>query len=157
MRTKGFSLVELLTVGLLIALIATLISVAVIGEIDSARGSTLTSEARIAYIAATAVMLEFRGADIEVTDEEFMAGLTGTAGHTARPVEIRLSERMNAMLAHGVTLGEEPGEGVAAVSFVIEKGELAGMTYRSAVDGRYYAVTIANGETSVERENPPGE
>lgn len=156
MRTKGFSLVELLSVTLLIALVAVIISVAYVSEIDRARGSRLASEARIAYIAANAVITELKAAGTDVTDDEYMRGLTGTADSDYH-IEARLSERMNTWLGADITLGTEPAEGVAALTFVVENGELVSMTYRSALDGRYYAVTIAGGETTVTRENPQGE
>jgi len=151
MRTKGFSLIEILTVTVILMLLVIAASLVVVREIDRARGSTLVSEARLLRTAALAVMIEHVGRDI--TDAQYTTGLTGLVDDPIMwPVETRISQRMTAYLGYDIVLGAEPGDGVWAVEFVIENGEIISMTCRSAPGGRIYAVTIESGETTVVRE-----
>lgn len=150
---KGYSLLELLVVLLMLALIIALVSIAVLSEINKARGSTLTSEARSTYIAAKTVLLETRAAEMGISDDYYMRGLSGVyVDNPAFPAESLLSGRMAALLSPDIILAGEPGYENPSVMFVIENGEIVNMSYRKFIGSRLYTVTIEGGETSVSHE-----
>lgn len=148
---RGFSLLELLIVLVMLTLTILLVAFSVIGQIDEARGKTLVSQARAVHVAAQAVILESKAAAEVIEDEEYMAGLTGTVNRVTQPVQTQLSQRMNTLLAPDVILSDTPSEEAACVSFVVRDGAIESMTYEALLNGRHYAVTIADGETTVER------
>lgn len=148
--SKGFSLLELLIVLFLILFILTTMTFAVIGQVDKARAGTLMSDARTVRLAAGLVLSEAFGADDETLEE----GLSGAAGDTAMPEAIKLSQRMNEILAPHITLAEEPSTEAARVVFDVQGGIIGTMTYETYVGKRRYRVTVpAGGEATAERVN----
>lgn len=149
---KGYSLIELLAVLVLLALLVVLVTTAVVGEIDKARGHMLISQARLVSVAAQAVMLENKASFEELSDHDYMAGLTGAVDdNKSRPEQTRLSQKMNELIAPEITLAAEATETTAKAEFVVKDGEIVSMTYEAMAYSRYYIVTIAGGETTVAR------
>ncbi|MCL2085025.1 MAG: hypothetical protein FWH06_07200 [Oscillospiraceae bacterium] len=148
---KGFYLIELLIALLLILFAMTLVSLTVMREIDKARGSMLTSEARSVGIAARQVIMESAAYGVWISDHDYEKGLAGNVNSLAEPVQTRLSERINALLAPEIKLAAEPGGGMSAARFVIKDGEIINLVYEGMIGDRRYAVTIGGGETTVER------
>ncbi|MDR1691954.1 MAG: prepilin-type N-terminal cleavage/methylation domain-containing protein [Oscillospiraceae bacterium] len=127
---RGFSLVELLITLIILALVLTLVSLAVVGYIDKARGVAVAADARTVYITAQGVL----------------------AGAADAPERAELLEELNRLLAPGITLGDELGDGVAVAALAIEDGVITSLTYSALLDGRaYQALLVPGAETVVTR------
>lgn len=149
LNRRGYSLLEILIV-LVIIIIGTLLTAqAVLGRINEARGSTLVAEARLVNVAVQALFVENQAIGAEIYDTDYMSGLTGTVNDASRPEQTRLSQRMNALLAPDVILSDTPGTDVAKATFTVQGGQLLSMTYEKFIGSRHFSVNIANGETTV--------
>ena len=148
---KGFSLIELLAVILIMALVIVLIAFIVLVEINRARGSTLISEARMVYITAQTVVLESETASGRIEDSDYTEGLSGTVNDASLPVQTKLSQRMAALLAPDVVLSGEPTVDTGAVSFEVKDTKILSVSYQKMIGKRYFTVTIKDGETTITR------
>jgi len=150
---KGFSLIELLSVLVVMALIIILVAIGVLGEVDKARGSTVIAEARMVYIAAKAVVLESQENE-RISDKDFMAGLTGVVNDASKPDQTKISKRMATLLAPDVVLSgdfdsSKLEDRMSQASFVVSDKIVVSLTYDVIMSGRHFTVTIAGGEVSV--------
>lgn len=150
-NSRGFTLIELLVVLVLMTLLIVMVTSAVIGQVDRARGMTLVSEARVVYNAAKAVLLEERFADgFDLSDGDTAAALSGTAmAGKDWPAQVRLSNRMNTLIAPDVVLAEEVSESAARAEFKVTNAEIQWMTYEAMHSGRVYRVEIAEGHDAL--------
>jgi len=150
-NSKGFSLIELIVVAVILALVIALTSLFLVEQISRARGSTLMNEARVVYITAEIVMLENTATLQSVTDEDYMKGLTGRI-YSAIGVEARLSARMRALLGSDIILSDKPGEEEVRVDFIVRDGVIVSMEFQKVIGSRLYTVTITDTEDGEGRE-----
>jgi len=144
-NNKGFTLIEMLAVLVVLALIISLTTLALVGEINKARGNTLMSEARMVLYAAYTVILENTVAEQPVSDSEYRAGLTGFADDMLLGTQAKISARMQSLLEPDILLAEEPSEEAANVNFIVENGVIVSMDYRKMIGSVLYTVTIMDG------------
>jgi len=148
---RGFSLIELLVVAVILALVIALTTLFLLEQVNRARGSMLMSEARVIYLTARTVMLENVVTTPPVTDEDYMKGLTGRIYGTIG-IQARLSDRMHALLAPDVILSDEPGEEAVRVDFIVKDGVIVSMDFQKVIGRRLYTVTLADAEDGEGRE-----
>jgi type II secretory pathway pseudopilin PulG len=159
MRSReGITLIETLIVILVMAIAISIISLAVFGQIDRARGSALMGEARVVFSAGELIMLEerYRPADSSVIiyDEDYEAGLSGTVDNASRPEQTRISRKIAERVAPGIVLSAALTEDTSCAAFDIENGEIITLAYDTVDKGRHYRITVyPDGEATVERIN----
>jgi type II secretory pathway pseudopilin PulG len=154
---RGITLVEIMITLVIMAVAVSLISIAVIGEIDKARGSVLMSEAHSVYLAAQTVMIEEKARGdlgFAVYDEDYSLGLSGIVNDASLSYQTRLSERMSSLLYPDIILGAAPTEEISSAAFDVKNGEIISITYDAIDNGRHYRITVyPDGEATVERIN----
>ena len=150
-NSKGFSLTELLVVLIIIILVTVSLFGAVSSQIDQARGSAMAAEARMVYQAAKIVLVEESASgSLFLSDRDLAAGLGGTSADGEDwPAQVRLSRRMNDLLAPDIVLGIEASGETARAEFQIRDGVLLGLDYEAEMSGRVYRVSITEGEDAV--------
>lgn len=148
---KGFSIVELLIVIVIVAFIALIVGNVTLGVIDDARGTALIAEARMVYTTAILVSAEAG----TLRDADLARGISGAANDDLfEPVQTELSRRMNELLAPNVVLSDEPGDGIAKATFEVRNGAVVSLVYEAMYGSRRYAVTFTpGGEATAERVN----
>jgi len=65
MNKKGFTLIEIIVVLIIIGIMAAAGIPAMVGLIDTAKGKSLIVEARVGFAAAQAIFVEFYGQDLD--------------------------------------------------------------------------------------------
>ncbi len=145
---RGMSLVELLIVLVVLALVLTLVSTAVLQHLDKARGVAATADARAVLIAGQAVLIEAFAYENAMTDRELAEGLSGAVDSILYPEQTRMSRRMNELLS-GLVLGNEPGGGAAVAAFTVEGYQVKRLVYTAERGGRVYRVTVVPNEEAV--------
>ena len=150
---RGFTLLELLITLVIIIVIVVAMVAAIIGKIDQARGFALAAEARMVRNTAQIVLIEHAAgaaSDVHLYDEDLEVALSGTATEGIHwPAQVRLSQRMNALLAPDVVLAEEPGEDTSRAIFHVRDGSITLMVYEAQINGRTYRVTLETGQDAV--------
>jgi prepilin-type N-terminal cleavage/methylation domain-containing protein len=150
---RGFALVELLIVLVILAFLLLLVSLAVIRYIDKARGTAASVDARSVYIAAQGVLAMHYSTGNTLDDQDYAEGLSGMVDDILHPEQTAISKKMNEMLAPGITLGAEPDDGVSKATFTVESGQITSLVYQAKTGGRTYQATITLGaeEAVIER------
>jgi len=150
-NSKGFSLIELLVVAVILALVIALTTLFFLEQVNRARGSTLMSEARVVYLTAKIVMIENTVITPPIADEDYMKGLTGRIWGTLG-VQAQISNRMRVLLGGDIILSDEPSEEAACVEFILQDGVIVSMDFQKVIGNRLYTVTIADTEDGGDRQ-----
>ena len=124
---KGFTLIEIIVVLVIIALLAAATIPAMIGFVNEARGKAYAAEARVGLVAAQATVTELVASGVDVK--------------TINLERIKKEKSFENMVDNDVEGGMD-----AFIEITIKDNRVTGIVYVSAND---YVVTIENGKTTV--------
>lgn len=120
---KGFTLIEIIVVLVILAILAAALIPSMIGFVNDARGKALIAEARTVYIAGQAILTE----------------VTTTSGAAATNQDITY-DMVNELVGPDIKTGTADGEG--SIEFIITDGLLKKLVYKKKVSGITYKITI---------------
>ena len=150
---KGFSLVELLVVLLVLTgLIAALVPV-YFKQINDARGRALIIEARTVYIAGLSIAVEY--VSIGYDPEEVEAGLNFNWDTPAYPARTLVADKLKQLLAPDITLTYDvpTSGGPGRATFLLgEDGAVASLRYQCVRAKNLYTVVIEDGKSYMSYE-----
>ncbi|MEG0542166.1 MAG: prepilin-type N-terminal cleavage/methylation domain-containing protein [Angelakisella sp.] len=123
---KGFTLVEIIVVLVIIAILAAISLPALTGYIDDARDKTAISEGRTVFVAAQTISSELTGlnADADNIETWLTAGTRGTTGNVVPSGYTTYIETLT-----GMTAPATPGHVFLTTVTINNEGAITAFTY----------------------------
>ena len=152
---KGFTLIEIIIVLVILAIIAAASIPTMMGFIQDARAKTLVTEARATYVAASSIFSEYVASNSatpqQVKDGLDLGGRTSAAtAITGTTAEDRIAKRLIGMMSPDIVFGV-PAQTNTLASAVFSIKETAsgsgvwlleGVTYTKYVGGKPVTITL---------------